>query len=98
MVRMMINIQETFAKHGDKFLKSDGIFKNNDLYAFDILKKYRNKNNQNIILCSMNDVVYLNVDIDLMTQYATEDEIIALIRCGILMVKDRNYYYFVLGI
>ena len=30
----------------------------------------------------MNDVVYLNADIDLMSQWSTEDEIIALIRCG----------------
>ena len=88
---MMIDISEMFAKHNDKFLKSDGVFKNNDLYSFDIVKKYRNKNNKNIILCSMNDVVYLNADIDLMSQWSTEDEIIALIRCGVTYDKAFNY-------
>lgn len=85
----MLNIPELFSKHEDKFLKSDDTFENNDLYAFNLLKKYRGKGSD-IISGADHDVIYLNVDIELLSQWSTEDEIIALTRCGVMYNTDYD--------
>lgn len=80
---MMLNIQELFAKHDDKFLEDSDEFDCRDLVAFNILKQYRG-NDDKIICSAEHDVIYLNVDINLLAEGSTEDEIITLIRCGVI--------------
>jgi len=84
----MIDVQELFAKHDDKFLENCDEFDCRDLFAFNILKRYRG-NDDKIICAAEHDVIYLNVDINLLAEGSTEDEIITLIRCGV-MYDDGN--------
>lgn len=54
-----------------------------DLQAFLILDKLDLLNSRNIIGSSEHDEIYLDVDLDTLSQNASDEDILNLVRCGI---------------
>ena len=81
-----MDLQEIFEKHDDEYLKFDQIdnppSKRPDLCAFLLLDKLV-PSTEDIITASEHDEFFLSIDCNKLSEIATENDIIYLIRCGI---------------
>jgi len=91
----MLNITELFETHGNEhFLKFDDIPSERrlsnrpDLNAFLLLDKLV-PGSADMISAAKHDQIYLSVDPDAVTEVATEEQIVDLIRCGVWL--DTEY-------
>jgi hypothetical protein len=93
----MLNLKELFEKHGDEFLRHKNIenpmHRQADLCAFLMLDKIAPLNNdRDIIISSQYDEITLAFDPKKVALYATEQEIIDLIRCGLRYDSDEDCF------
>jgi len=72
-----------FGKHGDEYLKGD-IEGPRDLAAFNLLHKLV-PSKKDIIAASEHDEFWLSVDREAVAEVATEEDVIFLIRCGVML-------------
>lgn len=83
----MLNLQEVFKKHQDEYGKFDKVIgkagNRPDLNAF-LLLDYICPNNYDIVEYSEHDIIYLGIEPDELAKKATEEQIITLIRCGVM--------------
>lgn len=82
----MINLQETFEKYNDEYCSFHAVEKKlsqrADLHAFMLLDMLVPEKHD-IISASEHDEFYLDVDLEKLSNVATESDIITLIRCGV---------------
>jgi len=103
MSNHLINLEEVFLKHSDKYTQFDGMDKDSpnrlhsspDICGFLILDRLApitTWNTDRILLCN-NSGAYLRVDLEALVENATEQDIEDLLRCGIRYTigYDRLY-------
>ena len=82
-----MNIQEFFDKNDDEFLKFDRVenklSNRPDLCAFMLLDKLMPAA-RDIVSAAEHDEIFLDVDIETLESVATEDDLLTLIRCGVM--------------
>lgn len=83
---------ELFKTHNDKFLEKDAInftiTKRPDLHAFLLLDKLV-PGKSDLISASAHDIFYLDISLEELAEVITEDQIIELIACGVML--DSEY-------
>lgn len=82
----MINIKETFKKYEDEYLNftpTEGNSKRGDLSAFMLLDRLV-PDDRDLISSSEHDEIFLNIDCSKLAEVASEEDILFLVRCGIL--------------
>ena len=96
----MISLEEVFEKYsddGDEFLKFDRVENplstRPDLCAFLLLDKLLPLSNRDMISDASHDQIYLEVDCEELAKVATEEDIITLIRCGVILSEDYLYMF-----
>jgi len=81
-----MNIEEVFEKYSDEFLKFDSVkdklHTRPDMCAFLLLDKLLPGEGRDIICGAAHDEIFLDADCDELAKVATEEGIIALVRCG----------------
>jgi hypothetical protein len=88
-----MNLKEIFEKFDDEYGKFDKVEnkKNShpDLHAFILLDKLvPAEKESDIISASENDEFFIDVDIEKLEQVATEENILELVRCGVIYDKE----------
>ena len=77
----------------DEYLKSERcterICQRDDLNAFLILDRLL-PGKQNIVSCAEHDIFYLDVDVERLEDVATDEDILNLIRCGVLYESETE--------
>jgi hypothetical protein len=90
----MINIEEVFNKFEDEFLKFDRVLDKlhprKDVSAFILLDILVPNGNTDIISVLGYDRIYLDTDCDKLSEEATEQDILMLIRCGVMYDSKYN--------
>lgn len=83
---------DLFEKHNDKYLEEESVnftvTKRPDLHAFLLLDKLLPAD-RDLISASEHDVYYLDIDLEELAEVITEDQIIELIACGVML--DSEY-------
>ena len=83
----MINIESTFTKYEDEYLKFDRVEKKYssrpDICAFILLDKLVPSNGHDMISAAEHDEIFLNTDCEKLAEVATEEDILMLKRCGV---------------
>lgn len=95
---MMLNLIEIFEKYKeDDYLEFERVenklHERPDLCAFLLLDKLLSDPCKNIVSDAGHDQIYLGVDIEKLADVATEDDIVTLIRCGVLYESDTDSLY-----
>ena len=89
----MRKIEKLFEKHDDEFLKFDRIehklSKRPDLHAFILLDGLLS-GDDDMITSAEHDEIWLDVDLDELTKIITEEQIIDLIRCGVMLDEEHE--------
>ena len=84
----MINLNETFEKFEDEYIKFERVenklHPRPDVCAFLLLDKLVPPKGRNMVCSAEHDEVFLDVDCDKLAEVATEDDVLALTRCGVL--------------
>lgn len=92
----MINIGEIFNNYQDEYLEFEKIenkFSNRpDLHAFILLDKII-PGDSDIVSYSEHDEFYLSIDTDELAKFATEEQIVDLIRCGVQYNDSEDCLY-----
>jgi len=90
---MSINLSEVFLKFEDEYHKFDLIenkpSKRPDLCAFLLLDKII-PGNSDIVGAAEHDEIYLGVDCEVLSEIATEDDILYLVRCGVIYNEEYD--------
>lgn len=93
----MLNLIEIFEKYADDYLKfgrvENKLHERPDICAFLLLDKLLPDPCKDIVSAADHDQIYLGVDIEKLAGVATEDDIITLIRCGVLYESDTDSLY-----
>jgi hypothetical protein len=80
--------QEQYNKHEDEFLQFDRVENKTshraDMHAFNLLDRLV-PGNSSIIAGAEHEQIYLCVSPDALSEIATEEQIIELIRCGVFL-------------
>lgn len=87
-------IYEMFEKHNDDYLRFEKVKNKHsnrpDLHAFILLDKlFPSDNEQDIVSASTHNLIYLNIEWELLSKKLTEEIIHELVCCGISF--NRNY-------
>lgn len=94
---MVNNIQESFAQYENDFIRFERIVsppsQRRDLCAFLLLEKLV-PSDVRIVAAAEHDQIYLEVSPDALADVATLDDILYLVRCGVLC-NDEGLYMFV---
>ena len=94
----MIDLEATFEKHADEYLAFDRVenklHARPDLCAFLLLDKLVPGEGEDIISASEHDQFYLSVEPDELAEVATEDDILTLVRCGVMYSEDEGLSMF----
>ena len=89
---MDLDLHEVFERLNDDFLKFELIAnprcQRPDLNAFLLLNELV-PSNEDIVASASHDIIYLSVDIEAFAQVVTEEQILELIRCGVMY--DSSY-------
>lgn len=84
----MINLEEVFQKYDYEWLHFDSVKEKlhprPDICAFLLLDKLVPNPNRDMISSAEHDEIFLDTDCDELAAAATEEDIITLIRCGVL--------------
>jgi hypothetical protein len=90
-----MSVQNWFYEHDKEYRKferiENPISRKPDLCAFLFLDKLTPDSTKRIVMCSEHDVIYLGDDSDLL-DLLTEEDVIFLLRCGVLL-GDGLYMY-----
>ena len=90
----MINLKETFEKHTDEFLKFDRVenklHPRPDLCAFLLLDKLLPNDGRDMVCAASHDEIFLDAEYEKLSEVATEDDVITLLRCGVLYDEDSG--------
>jgi hypothetical protein len=88
---------ELFEKHGDQYLEFDKIVNPKhprpDICAFLILHDLTGdsaSSANNMVSSTNDDAIYLSVELSDLSGKITEDDILALIRCGVWLDKEND--------
>jgi hypothetical protein len=89
----MINLQEAFEKYSSESHTFPQIQnplhpKRPDIAAFLLLDKLVPNDGYNIIGGAGHDVIWLDTNIELLAEVATEEDILYLVRCGVRLGDD----------
>lgn len=96
-------LEEFFEKHSDEFVEFERIqnpkHTRPDLCAMLIISEIQSrysleKRFSKMVSWSGHDEIYLDVDVEEISEYITEEEIIDLIRCGVRL-EESNFAMFV---
>ena len=83
----MINVEETFDRFDDDYLKFDlvenKLHARPDICAFLLLDKLMPNAGRDIICAAEHDEFFLDIDIYKLAELATEADILTLTRCGV---------------
>ncbi len=86
---------ELFEKHNEAFLKFDEIVEKRsnrpDLHAFLLLEAVC-PGDRDMICAAEHDQIYLEVDGRKFAENCTEEQIIELIRCGVMLDEGEEYF------
>jgi hypothetical protein len=89
----MLDLQATFEKFDDEFLKfkhipeSDRLSNRPDLHAFLLLDRLC-PGSDDMVSAAEHDEIWLDVDVGALARVATEDNVLALVRCGVRYDDD----------
>lgn len=90
------DLRALFEKHNAEYLKFDRVsnpmHKCRDLCALLMLDKLVAYEGTEFIVSADHEIIYLGVSIDELAAVATEEDIITLVRCG-LMTDTNNIYF-----
>ena len=82
----MIDLYETFEKHGDEYRKFERVegklHPRPDICAFLLIDSLL-PGSRNIVCAAEHDEIYLDADCDMLAEVATEEDILTLVRCGV---------------
>lgn len=96
---MISDLHEMFEKHNDEFIKFDRVKEplhtRPDICAFLLLDKLVPNPASDIVGGAEHDVIYLNTDCDALAAAATEDDIVTLVRCGVMYDDEYQLSMFV---
>jgi hypothetical protein len=89
----MLNLSEVFDMYADQYLHFQNILnppsKYRDVCAFLYLEQHNlGMNERDIIASSGHDEIYLKVDTEFLASAATEEDILYLIRCGVMYNEE----------
>lgn len=88
----MIDLVEIFNSNKGEFLKFELVHNKSstrrDLCAFIMLDKLVPDPDAKIVSAAEHDQIYLDVDLDKLAAIATSDDIIMLMRCGVMLDSD----------
>lgn len=91
------DIHELFEKHNEEYLRFERVqekySQRPDLHALILLDKII-PGGRDIISGAENDECFISIDPEELIAAATEEQIIDLIRCGLLYSGDYEYLYF----
>lgn len=83
----MLDLKEIFDKYHDDFLKfgrvEGGPHSRPDLCAFLLLDRLLPNPGQDMVCAAEHDEIFLDADCDRLSEVATEDDILMLVRCGV---------------
>lgn len=89
----MIDVKATFEKYEKEFLKFERIEKKNstrpDLHAF-LLLSWKFPRDRDIIAAAEHDQIWLDVQGEDLAEKATDDDILQLVRCGVMLDNDTD--------
>ena len=94
----MINIKEIYEKHQDNIHHDEfkGIpnkFSSRpDIHAFILLDKLL-PGNHSIIAAAEHDQIWLDTDMEKIAEVATEEQIIELMKCGVMYDEDTESFF-----
>ncbi len=90
----MIDVKETFAKfENEEFLKFNQVVnkmsQRADINAFLLLDRLM-PSDGDIIAAAEHDIIYLDANINKLAEIATEENIVELIRCGVMYDNETD--------
>lgn len=89
----MLDLSAVFEDNKDEYLQFEEIgdtpSERPDLVAFLLLEKLC-PSSKHVIAAAEHDEIYLGIDLDDLSKVATEEDIITLIRCGVMFNKTTN--------
>ncbi len=90
----MIDVKETFAKfENEEFLKFNQVVnkmsQRADINAF-LLLDWLMPSDGDIIAAAEHDIIYLDANINKLAEIATEENIVELIRCGVMYDNETD--------
>jgi hypothetical protein len=89
-----LDIFDTYNDEHCKFeLVADKFSSRSDLHAFILLDKIQPKS-RDMISASKHDIIYLDIDIDEVLEVITKEQVIDLIRCGVMYDSDDCFSMF----
>ncbi len=92
-----MNIKELFEKYEDEYLHFERVDNplstRPDLSAFILIDKLLGNSDRNILSGAGHDEVFLNVDIEELERVSSEEDILTLIRCGIVYSSEYDCLY-----
>lgn len=90
---MAIDLQETFEKFDEQYIKFDQatgkLNDRPDLCAFILLDKLV-PGNRDIISAAEHDVFYIEIDLEKLAEVATEENIALLVSCGVMYDSELD--------
>lgn len=91
----MINLEEVFERHSDeefiKFERVDNpLHDSPDMAAFLLLSKLVPNPGRDMVSSANRDQIWLSTDTERLAEVATEEDIITLIRCGVMFDSDAD--------
>lgn len=85
-----MDIYATFKKYEDEYLKYDKLHTcSADLNAFVLLRNLC-PSNKNIISAANRDKIYLEVSPEDLSKVASEEDIITLVQCGVIIDEEEE--------
>jgi hypothetical protein len=91
----MINIAEVFEKFDDEFNKFERIVdppsNRPDLCAFLLLDRIM-PGKKDIVSAAEHDEIWLEIDVETFAETATEEDVLTLIRCGVMHDKEFDCF------
>lgn len=89
---IQMNLKEILDKHSDEYLKFQRVENKRsnrpDIHAFLLLDEII-PGDESIVSGAEHDEIFLSVDLDILANAATEEQILELIRCGVRL--DSQY-------
>jgi hypothetical protein len=91
----MINLQEVWDKYDDEYLKfgrvENPLYPRPDIAAFLLLDKLVPASFERDMICgASHDEIFLDIDVEELTEVANEEDVLTLIRCGVRLI-DGDY-------
>lgn len=93
----MIDLKEVFEKYRNDFLRfelvEEKLHSRPDVCAFILLDKLLPEDGCDMVSAAEHDIIYLDVDCDKLAGIATEEDVLMLVRCGVLFNGEYDSLY-----